>query len=259
MTRKITKDDLAAAARVGPFCAVHFLIDGKTVVKTGENTRLAEANTMRFIRENTNIPVPEVYDAYTHDETGHVCIVMERVEGQTLQEAWPSYDDADKETVVQQLRGYFNELRRFKSPTISCTDGSPCDDQYIDDDIGGYGPYSTEESFNQGLVRAWTKGREDDSFIRFLCKTLLHMMQGHEFVMTHNDFAPRNILVRGSQVVAILDWELSGYFPEYWEFAKALWRPAWDSPWMKDDLVERVLDPYYQQASLILNTSYTIW
>lgn len=100
MTRKITKDDLAAAARVGPFCAVHFLIDGKTVVKTGENTRLAEANTMRFIRENTNIPIPEVYDAYTHDETGHVCIVMERVEGQTLQEAWPSYDDADKETVV---------------------------------------------------------------------------------------------------------------------------------------------------------------
>lgn len=84
-------------------------------------------------------------------------------------------------------------------------------------------------------------------------------MQGHEFVMTHNDFAPRNILVRGSQVVAILDWEFSGYFPEYWEFAKALWRPAWDSPWMKDDLVERVLDPYYQQASLILNTSYTIW
>ncbi|KJK75056.1 hypothetical protein H634G_09691 [Metarhizium anisopliae BRIP 53293] len=229
MTRKITKDDLAAAARVGPFCAVHFLIDGKTVVKTGENTRLAEANTMRFIRENTNIPIPEVYDAYTHDETGH------------------------------QLRGYFNELRRFKSPTISCTDGSPCDDQYFDDDIGGYGPYSTEESFNQGLVRAWTKGREDDTFIRFLCKTLLHMMQGHEFVMTHNDFAPRNILVRGSQVVAILDWEFSGYFPEYWEFAKALWRPAWDSPWMKDDLVERVLDPYYQQASLILNTSYTIW
>ncbi|KID93778.1 phosphotransferase enzyme family protein, partial [Metarhizium majus ARSEF 297] len=181
MARRITKDHLAAAARVGSFCAVHFLIDGKTVAKTGENTRLAaEANTMRFIRENTNIPVPEVYDAYTHDETGHVCIVMEKVEGQTLQEAWPSYDDADKETVVQQLRGYFNELRRSKSPTISCTDGSPCDDQYFDDDIGGYGPYSTEEDFNQGLVRAWTRGREGDTFIRFLCKTLLHMMQGHE-------------------------------------------------------------------------------
>lgn len=259
MARRITKDDLAAATRAGPFCAVHFLADGKTIAKTGQNTRLAEANTMRFIRENTKIPIPEVYDAYTDDETGRVCIIMEKVEGQTLNEAWPGYNDADKETVIQQLREYFNELRSLKSSIISCTDGSPCDDQYFDDNIGGYGPYSTEEDFNQGLINAWTKGREDDALIRFLCRTLRHNMQGHEFVMTHNDFAPRNILVRGSRIVAILDWELSGYFPEYWEFAKAIWRPDWDSSWMKDDLVERVLDPYYQQASVILNTSYTIW
>lgn len=45
-------------------------------------------------------------------------------------------------------------------------------------------------------------------------------MNGHEIVMTHNDFDPRNILVQGSQVVALLDWELSGFYPDYWSIVR---------------------------------------
>lgn len=84
-------------------------------------------------------------------------------------------------------------------------------------------------------------------------------MEGHDIVLTHNDFAPRNILVQGSKVVAIVDWEFSGYYSEYWEYNKALWRPAWDSAWIKEGLVERVLDPYLKEAAVILHTSYRFW
>ncbi len=87
----------------------------------------------------------------------------------------------------------------------------------------------------------------------------LGVMQGHEIVMTHNDFAPSNIIVQGSKVVAILDWEFSGFYPEYWEYCKALWRPQWDSSWIKDGIVDRVLDQYLNEVAVILNTSYVIW
>ncbi|KAJ7607598.1 hypothetical protein DFH06DRAFT_1486453 [Mycena polygramma] len=39
----------------------------------------------------------------------------------------------------------------------------------------------------------------------------------------HGDFAPRNTMVRGDVVVALIDWEHSG--PEQWEYCKAHFLP----------------------------------
>jgi hypothetical protein len=48
-------------------------------------------------------------------------------------------------------------------------------------------------------------------------------MPRHErqIVLTHGDLLLRNILVRDAKVLAILDWEMAGYFPEYWEYVKS--------------------------------------
>ncbi|MGG6498963.1 UNVERIFIED_CONTAM: phosphotransferase, partial [Bacteroidetes bacterium 56_B9] len=60
----------------------------------------------------------------------------------------------------------------------------------------------------------------------------------HDIVLTHSDFHPRNIIVRDDKVVAILDWELAGFYPAYWEYVKANYLPNWDDVWVK----ERVTD-----------------
>ncbi|KAG9251657.1 kinase-like domain-containing protein [Emericellopsis atlantica] len=184
---------------------------------------------------------------------------MEYVDGETLEMAWDKYTEEEKDDVSKQLRGYFNELRQIKGNYIGGIDGTACDDQFFSHDLFAFGPYNDESEFNKGLVKAWSHNRQDDAYVRLLCRTLLDVMKNHEIVLTHNDFAPRNILVRGSKVVAILDWEFSGFFPEYWEYCKALWRPGWDAGWVKDGLVERVLGPYLQELAVILNTSDIIW
>lgn len=48
----------------------------------------------------------------------------------------------------------------------------------------------------------------------------------HRIVFTHADFHPRNIMVvdlpDGSvELSGIIDWESSGFYPEYWELLKA--------------------------------------
>lgn len=40
------------------------------------------------------------------------------------------------------------------------------------------------------------------------------------FVFTHGNLTPRNVVVRGAQVVAVLDWSQAGYYPAYWEYTK---------------------------------------
>lgn len=128
MERIVTDEELAEAAWFAPFCAARLLCDGKTVVKTGENTRFAEGNTMRFVRQHTSIPVPEVYNIYRDETSGFVRIVMEYVHGAQLEKAWAGLTGGEKESVIQQLRGYFAELRQIKGSFIGAVAGSACDD-----------------------------------------------------------------------------------------------------------------------------------
>lgn len=41
-------------------------------------------------------------------------------------------------------------------------------------------------------------------------------------MFTHGDIAARNIIVRDRKIVAILDWEFAGWYPEYWDYVFTL-------------------------------------
>lgn len=84
-------------------------------------------------------------------------------------------------------------------------------------------------------------------------------MPQHEIVLTHSDFSPRNILVRGDQVVALIDWEMAGFYPEYWEYVKALYHPDWESRWIAYGTVETILRPYHLEHAVLLHMQEVVW
>jgi aminoglycoside phosphotransferase len=51
--------------------------------------------------------------------------------------------------------------------------------------------------------------------------------QTHPLVFTHNDLFPRNIMVDGSRVTGVIDWESAGWFPAHWEYCKSTNWGAW--------------------------------
>lgn len=65
----------------------------------------------------------------------------------------------------------------------------------------------------------------------------------HGIVFTHGDLRPDNIIVKNGRVTAIIDWEMAGWYPEYWEFAKALHLEVFADDWVSHLL--DVLTPYY--------------
>ncbi|KAH7241259.1 kinase-like domain-containing protein [Fusarium tricinctum] len=251
----ITEDQLSKGYKLafGPV----YRINPTTVVKT--HTRIAEAEMMRFVRANTSIPVPQVQNAYTDEKTSKVVLVMDYVEGKTLKEAWVDLDEAARESIISQLREYMAELRTFKGDLIGCIDGTACNDQYFDEDPEGYGPYNTEKEFNQGIVRAMKESRGDSGFCEWVCTVWLNVMRDHDIILTHGDFDPRNIIVQGDKVAAILDWELSGYYPSYWEYGKAMLRPAWEEPWSQSQAIDKVLEPFHKELSVMWNSNDIIY
>ena len=240
--RIITQKELDNATRFKDFAPV-YRVDAETVVKTSKYTRLAEAAAMRLASEKTTIPVPEVLNAYTDPATSHVRTVMEFVEGECLEDVWEKLNVGEQQSVIDQLGDFVAQMRRLKGSLIASVDGSACEDQIFEDEPGGYGPYETEDAFNKGIVKA-IKNCSDSAWANTICDKVL-ALKSHDVVFSHGDLMPWNILVRGSTVVVVLDWENAGYYPEHWEYVKALFMPGWD-----DESINRVMKPYLAEQAI---------
>ncbi|OJJ03199.1 hypothetical protein ASPVEDRAFT_134045 [Aspergillus versicolor CBS 583.65] len=228
-----------------------YKVDPKTVVKLIEPPRLAEAETLRFIRAKTSIPVPEVYDAYIDESIDRGVIVMEYIEGDVLRDVWDDMADDEQEGVISQLRGHMEELRGIKGDFIGSIDRTACEDPIFTSELGMFGPYANENEFLEGVVRAMENAlggpwvRQTAGFLRALPR--------HQIVMTHADLTPRNLLVKEGKVTGIIDWEMAGFFPEFWEYTKALCYPDWESRWYSENAVERILLSYPLEHAVMIH------
>lgn len=255
--RIISLEEMAAASRFKENVPV-FRADEKTVVKKGDCVRLAEAAAMEFVSKHTSIPVPKVYNSYVDQCSGHTFIVMEFVEGECLEDVWDDMDEQEKEVVIGQLKDIITQLRSIKGTFIGSVDHTACEDQLFCDDLGSYGPYEDEAAFNNGIVRA-LKQSQNNTWVDVVADMVLKTFKGHETVLTHGDFSPRNILVEGTKVTAILDWEMTGLFPEYWEYVKALYRPDWEAGWFKDRAIDKVLQPFLSELAVVTLCREIVW
>ncbi|KAG9694574.1 hypothetical protein KCU95_g5652, partial [Aureobasidium melanogenum] len=68
---------------------------------------------------------------------------------------------------------------------------------------------------------------------------------------THADLNPGNILVRGQDVVAIIDWEFAGWYPHQWEYTSAWYANLTRMGW-QDDL-PHFLEAYPAELAMEIN------
>ncbi|KAJ5481848.1 hypothetical protein N7475_000660 [Penicillium sp. IBT 31633x] len=195
---------------------------GRTVIRVGDNLvvksgnlRSHEAQTLRFIATNTTIPVPKIHDI--HWEDGKVvAIVMDYMPGKRLDEAWDTLHSDQKLSIASELHSYINQLRDLKGDYIRAIDCGKAVIGQIASIEGG--PFDSEQQFNEFILADIVRSAPD--ILRHYAKFAL--MDNHEIVFTHADLSPRNILVEGGRVTAILDWEYAGWYPEHWEYIQAL-------------------------------------
>ncbi|TQV90391.1 Protein kinase-like domain [Cordyceps javanica] len=159
----------------------------KTVVKSGPFISLGEAEALK-VAPGAGLPVPSLYGVSSTN--GTVEIRMSYIQGQTLEELWPSMSGEQRKNVAGQLHEIVKRMRELEPPPdcIGCCDGTGIRDTRI--------PSTLRASFRSQL-------RAD-----------------HRIVFTHGDLTPRNIMMQDGKISGILDWEESGWYPEYWELAK---------------------------------------
>jgi aminoglycoside phosphotransferase (APT) family kinase protein len=226
------------------------------VVKTGNDVRLDEAATMRFIAENTNIPVPRVLSAFVRRGTAY--IVMEKIQGQEFAKRWHHMSDQTRTALLDQLRQKIDELRALHPPTKfavgSCTGGSLQDfRQSQAPPPVRFGPFRTVQDFHSWL-RDGLKQGEATNMDQAESDEVNDMIARQDGpwpspVFTHGDLNPSNILVRDDRIVGIIDWEMSGWYPHYWEYASLkmasdLVNPIWH------ENIDKFLSPFPDELKM---------
>ncbi|KAF9781919.1 hypothetical protein IL306_012766 [Fusarium sp. DS 682] len=181
-----------------------------------------------------------VYDIVTNRPIARV-MVSERVPGVPLVDVWQNMSQDEKSSIKEQLRKQIQRMRTLTQPYIGRIDRQPTRDIYNTTFVRHCGPFEGEEAFDNWCLARLRGG----TFQRWKWRRVLENQRRKStgrFVLTHGDLSPRNILVEGSTIAGIIDWELSGFYPEYVEYAVAMGLgPGIEEWWIP--VLKEVLEP----------------
>ena len=196
------------------------------------------------------IPVPVVYD-YSDGSSGNdtAFIAEQYVEAKSLSNAWSAYTQSEKEEVarkVAELIVGMGELRfdaiggmtpdGTVGPTVEGCKLFKGRDAFHRTDCYDVGPYYSIQQYilayydkeihyySHADAEVLDQDLFEDTTVADLVETLKEKRAAVEvdlkanarsepFALCHNDLQGRNILMRGTDIAAVIDWEFAGAYP----------------------------------------------
>ncbi|KAF8914689.1 kinase-like protein [Mucidula mucida] len=232
-------------------------VEGHMYIKLSVLTRPSEGFVIDYVRKNTTIPVPIVIDNVTVD--GITALVLGELPGEDVRvvraELGLSPEQAKK--LSHQISALLGQLRSLPPPSESVCgwNNTPVRCERLAMGSEPLGPWPSVNCFNTAMVdRARIRAPPEVSDVVWRTINEVHA-RSHRVCLTHNDFAPQNVLVdKDYNITGIIDWEASAWLPEYWEYTKALFLPWNRKGWWYE--VMKVVFPQYELENL---AEYYIW
>ncbi|UPK96643.1 hypothetical protein LCI18_007578 [Fusarium solani-melongenae] len=183
-----------------------------------------EQRSLLYLREHLpNFPAPRPHGLVSLGNT--YLLFTTFIPGRDLEKVWPQLNHSEKQVISDQLESLFLQLR-----SLSCPVNTP---------LGGIGGEGCKDLRRGIRINADPIMNENEfqDFIFSGSKTASSLYAGMlrnmmpksltKVVFTHGDVRPANIMVErvngdAWEVMCIIDWEASGYYPEYWECIKAM-------------------------------------
>lgn len=171
-----------------------------------------EAANLRFLKEKTSLPIPDIAQEWT--EGDRYFTITSRIEGETLEQAWPSLSAEDKERIAKQVATYLEEMRGLTSDRIEAIGGKPLyENSLFPKGKTGQPPLSSDDELWEELAKPLA--HVDEGTLQLLKK---NTPQSTPYTFTHGDLTSCNIIVKDRNFSGFIDFERSGFFPVWYEF-----------------------------------------
>ncbi|GJN71062.1 phosphotransferase family protein [Purpureocillium lilacinum] len=251
----------ASAAQHPPFDdkysrALVWFRDLGLLVKYGwpPKVTVAEGQCLWALRRNVpRVPVPEIYGWV--EQEGRVFLFMELVNGVMLEERLSSLTQEERSGICESLRSMLTELHRLRQEPGNAFVGDisrgPLGDiVFTNGSLPRGGPFTSVKEFHDWLSAMIKWGKEqhwpgvDPADIPDPYRQRLP--DESSIVFTHAHLHPTNIMISREspcQIVAIVDWQQSGWYPDYWEFCKAEFAVHYWSEWAQEYVPRFLKEP----------------
>ncbi|KAK4242240.1 hypothetical protein C8A03DRAFT_40369 [Achaetomium macrosporum] len=197
-----------------------------------------EYRALDLMRRDGHIPVPRPLDLACDDKGSY--LLTSALPGRHIGVYIDTMTDEEVSYFIQGLRKWVEHIRSIPktvAPEYQITDvsGKGCHDARIlmaqnYDGTDYFGPFKDEVELNNQLR----------------CGALPDVVHraGHKIVFTHGDINMRNIMVKDGKLSGIIDWENSGWYPD-WRWVKIVDKVCEELGDYKEELaIERKLWDY---------------
>ncbi|KAF7763833.1 hypothetical protein Agabi119p4_8370 [Agaricus bisporus var. burnettii] len=143
-------------------------------------------------------------------------ICMEKCPGVPLEAVIDDMSVDELDHIAEQLKTVLSTMSKLTSKSLGSVTGGPYRNFFYPSHLSPKYPFSSVgefiDSYRQILLLFCT-----ESFT----ESLLSQLPRNDTVQfTHGDLLPKNILVNGSEITAIVDWATAGFYPAYWEYCR---------------------------------------
>lgn len=235
------------------------------IVKYGTHVLENEGFALLFLEEHPSIPAPRLYAMYRED--GKLYLVIEFKSGRDLDGLWADLSENEKISILGQLKSIWDAMRSIATQGFfgNVTRG-PLQHRFFlwrETEPKITGPFEKEEDLDLALALRsqliWESNQRRGWTSEFFARHLPVALKGHRSTFTHADLHRKNILIeelpaegsteRRFRVSAIVDWEMAGWYPSYWEYASCFVDFQWTEDW--PEKVEYILDPWPLEAAML--------
>ncbi|KAJ5108470.1 hypothetical protein N7456_005145 [Penicillium angulare] len=198
-----------------------------------------ESINIKFVKDNTTIPTPAV--AMEWSENDRNIMIVGRVPGKTLvwrviaankEEVWPSMTQVQKEELAKRTVEHLSQLRQLHGPKMQTVHGEPLQrgGLFAENSTTLPGCISSEDELFDAISRNF-KDTPDE--VVALVKR--RMPSPFPWTFTHGDLTVCNIMVdpETCELTGIIDWEVSGYYPVWWDYVGQIGLSTDDAEWKK--------------------------
>jgi hypothetical protein len=228
-------------------------LNPEIVMKAGNDIDINHIHTLDYIKHHApRVPIPDIHGILQQPNSDRIFLLMSRAPGDPLDSKWKFMDEDEKASIREQLDTIISDFRFLPAPASDETQavlggGSPrrCKDARRQIRVA-QGYISNEHEFNEFLTSNPYRTRTSN-----IAMIRSYLEDDHKVFLAHGDLHPRNIMVvtrlhdlvmddappkeslcttngivnqstTQFTITAILDWEMCGWYPEYWEYVKAL-------------------------------------
>jgi len=178
-----------------------------------------ELHVQRFAREKAGLQVPKVLHSPSFSRSGtsgiwYIC--MEECRGTSLDKVIHTMTPEALDHVAEQLRAILSRMASVKPKTLGSVTGGPYRNWFFPGYVAPKHAFTSITEFNDHYrwLLMLISGEE-------YTESVLGRLPRHAAIrFTHSDLLPKNIMVDGSTITGIVDWEMGGFYPAYWEYCR---------------------------------------